>query len=62
MMLGVHRTTVSLIASALQRAGMIRYSRGRLSIIGRAGIEAMACECYSATRRELDWLSHVKAK
>jgi CRP-like cAMP-binding protein len=61
MMLGVHRTTVSLIASALQRAGMIRYRRGRLSITGRAGIEGMACECYSATRRELDWLSHVKA-
>jgi CRP-like cAMP-binding protein len=60
-MLGVHRTTVSLIASALQRAGMIRYSRGRLRIIGRAGIEAMACECYSAMRRELDWLSRVRA-
>lgn len=48
MMLGVQRTAVSIAASILQKAGLIRYSRGRITITDRAGLEAMACECYGA--------------
>lgn len=45
-MLGVHRPSVSLVASAFQQAGLIRYSRGRMSILNRQGLEELACECY----------------
>jgi CRP-like cAMP-binding protein len=47
-MLGVQRTTVTAVAKALQSRGLIRYSRGRIEILNRAGIERTACECYSA--------------
>lgn len=47
-MLGVQRTTVTGVAKALQARGLIRYSRGRVEILNREGIEATACECYSA--------------
>jgi CRP-like cAMP-binding protein len=50
-MLGVQRTTVTVVARALQAAGLIRYRRGMVDILDRAGIEAAACECYSAVRR-----------
>ena len=46
-MLGVHRPAVSLAASALQRAGIIRYSRGVITILDRPGLEDAACECYA---------------
>lgn len=49
-MLGVRRTTVTLLAHAMQKNGTIRYSRGRITIANRAGVEASACECYSAIR------------
>jgi CRP-like cAMP-binding protein len=45
-MLGVQRTTVSGVARVLQERGMISYSRGRMVILDRAGIEQCACECY----------------
>ena len=45
-MLGVQRTTVSGVAKLLQERGLISYSRGRLVVLDRAGIEASACECY----------------
>jgi CRP-like cAMP-binding protein len=44
--LGVPRTGVTAAAGALQRAGLIRYSRGRIVILDRAKLEANACECY----------------
>ena len=47
-MLGVHRQSVTLAAGNLQRAGVIRYSRGRLTILDRRGLEAASCECYRA--------------
>lgn len=47
LMLGVTRPGVTIAAGALQKAGLIQYSRGRLSIVDRAGLEAMACECYA---------------
>jgi CRP-like cAMP-binding protein len=45
-MLGVNRTTVTLVAQTLQKAGLIRYKRGHILIVDRAGLEDMACECY----------------
>jgi len=50
-MLGVQRTTVTVVARALQAAGLIRYRRGVVDIVDREGLEAIACECYRAVRR-----------
>ena len=49
-MLAVRRPTVSLIARQLQDAGLIRYRRGRITIVDREGLERMACECVDALR------------
>jgi CRP-like cAMP-binding protein len=57
--LGVRRTTVTVIASTLQEAGLIRYHRGRIEIVDRAGLEARACECYEAIRRDIDRVTPV---
>jgi CRP-like cAMP-binding protein len=46
MMLGVTRPSVSAAAAALQKAGLIRYSRGVITILDREGLEEAACECY----------------
>jgi CRP-like cAMP-binding protein len=53
-MLGVRRTTVSVVANSLQTAGLIRYHRGHIEIVDRPGLEAKACECYDAIRRQID--------
>lgn len=50
-MLGVHRTTVNGVASALQEQGLIRYSRGRIAILDRPRLKQLSCECYSAVER-----------
>ena len=49
-MLGVRRATVSETASQLQQAGLISYTRGRLTIIDRPALERIACECYGIIR------------
>lgn len=53
--LGVPRTGVTTAAGSLQRAGLIRYSRGKIIILDRAALEAHACECYRAIRDEVQW-------
>ena len=55
-MLGVRRTGVTEAASHLQAAGLIRYSRGRISVLDRAGLEKAACSCYVADRRTYEAL------
>jgi len=45
-MLGVRRTTVTLLAQTMQKKGLIKYSRGHIAILDRAAISACACECY----------------
>src|SRR3954471_3436903 len=55
-MLGVQRSTVSLVARALQTAGLVRQGRGVISVSDRAGLEESACECYGAVRRTFERL------
>ncbi len=56
LMLGVQRSGLSIVAGALQRAGLIRYTRGRVTIVNRAGLESEACECYGTSKAQLDHL------
>jgi CRP-like cAMP-binding protein len=59
-MLGVQRSTVSLVTRPLQAAGLIRQGRGVISVTDRAGLEESACECYGAVRRTFErLLSHT---
>jgi CRP-like cAMP-binding protein len=50
-MLGVQRSTVTVIAGGLQKAGLISYVHGRVTIVDRAGLESVACECYGVAAR-----------
>jgi CRP-like cAMP-binding protein len=52
VMLGVRRATVSIAASTLQRAGIIRYQHGKITILDRVGLEDAACECFEAVNGE----------
>jgi len=53
-MLGVQRPSVTIVARSLQKAGLIRYSRGVIAITNRKGLEDAACECYGIVRRAFD--------
>lgn len=50
-MLGMRRVGVTAAASAMQKAGLIEYHRGELTVLNRPGLEAAACACYAADRR-----------
>ena len=50
-MLGVHRPSVTVVARGMQSAGLIRYSRGVITVSNRKGLEAVSCECYGVVRR-----------
>ena len=50
VMLGVRRQSVSVVANTLQKAGLITYRHGHVTVLDRAGLEAASCECYEATR------------
>jgi len=49
-MLGVRRVGITSAAGALQRRGVIRYHRGEITVLDRAGLEMAACSCYAADR------------
>ena len=55
-MLGVRRASVTVTAGSLQRAGFVEFSRGRVAVVDRAGLEGAACECYGVTREVYDRL------
>lgn len=63
-MLGVRRPTVSELAQSFQADGLIRYSRGRIIVLDRPGLEARCCECHSIIdrqfRRLLPELAHMQ--
>ena len=57
-MLGVRRTSVSVVAHTLQQAGMISYSRGHIKINNREALQEAACECYETVKMNYDGLLH----
>jgi CRP-like cAMP-binding protein len=53
-MLGVARTGVTMTAGALQQSGLIRYRRGRITILDREALAGATCECYRIVKKEYD--------
>ena len=51
LMLGVQRPSVTITAGLLQRAGLLRYANGLITVLDRAGLEAASCECYRVVQR-----------
>ena len=59
-MLGTRRASVTVAASALQKAGLIKYARGSLNILNRQALKAAACECYAAlVQQSAKWESEA---
>lgn len=56
MMLGSTRPTVTVVARTLQKAGMIEYTHGHMTILDRSGLEASSCECYASVKNQFDRL------
>ena len=59
-MLGVRREGVTDSATKLQNAGLIKYSRGRITVLDRPGLEERTCECYAVVKNEYDRLLPAK--
>jgi CRP-like cAMP-binding protein len=60
-MLGTRRASVSIAASTLQKAGMITYTRGNVTIVDRIKLEDAACDCYGVIERQLqNWQGEVR--
>ena len=59
--LGVRRESVTEAAGSLQVAGVIRYRRGHIAVLQRAGLEISACECYRVVKTEMDRLMSAAA-
>jgi CRP-like cAMP-binding protein len=53
-MLGANRKSVTLAAQSLQTAGVISYSRGRIQVLDRPGLEKASCECYAVVQERFD--------
>jgi CRP-like cAMP-binding protein len=60
-MLGVRREGVTEAAGKLQKLGVIRYSRGHISVLDRPKLEQLCCECYSVVKRESDRIENLAA-
>lgn len=60
--LGVRRESVTDAAAKLQQAGLIRYRRGHISVLDRAGLERRGCECYAVVKQETERLLHIPAR
>jgi len=61
-MLGTRRAGVTEAAGRLQDAGLIRYRRGRVTVLDRRGLEAASCECYPIVKKEFDHLLGVNGQ
>jgi hypothetical protein len=57
--IGMQRSAISIVARALQSAGIIRYSRGHIEITDLEGLRATCCECYQAVKARRDRLLKV---
>jgi len=55
-MLGVRRTSVTVVAHTLQAAGLIKYARGKIQILDKDGLEDSACECYGTVKAQYEKL------
>jgi CRP-like cAMP-binding protein len=62
MMLGATRPTVTVVAGTLQRAGLITYHRGRVTILDRAKLESASCECYRAATKLLQAVTSPRTR